>query len=252
MAQTEKNRKSIDGLIQKKDRKGNLHWYARIVRTLPSGEKKQYTKKGDNKTHAKRLLRDLENQHFERGDSGIQGERMTFREVALIYEDRHLQPAEYTDGQITSGLKNPVDPKRFLRTIIQYLGNIRLKDLTHSDIERFKVQRLKTPVVRERKAQRKHPETGALSRETPSTTKPRAIASVNRELEQLRAVLRYAVRQGITFQRRSSPYKQGCGTSSRTYFVLRRRKPLACGLRQEARSPEAAFNLRFGYGNAKI
>lgn len=207
MAQTSKARKLI-GLVPKKDRNGNVHWYARIVRTMPDGSKKQYTRKGDDKTHAKRLLRDLEDRYSHSRHEGVQGERLTVRDLASIYEERHLIPAQFagTDGRKVSGLKNTVEPKRFLRTIVEYLGNIRLRDLTHSDIEHFKTQRLKKPVIHEKKLRIKDPATGAVNVKVIRTERQRSIASVNRELEQIRAALRYAVRQGWLVR---SPFDAG-------------------------------------------
>lgn len=189
-----------EGLIQKKNKSGKIDWYARITRTLPDGSKKQYARKADDKTHARKLLRELEEKYDNYGNKGIEGERLTFRELAGIYKKRHLVEATYvqnSDGRRkVAGLKNTIDPVRFLETLISYLGNIRLKELTHSDIETFKHQRLEKPVIHERIIRKKDPKTKVVMTETVKTEKPRKISSVNRELEQLRAVLRFAVRQG--------------------------------------------------------
>lgn len=189
-----------EGLIQKKDSKGNLDWYARIVRTMPDGTKKQYAKKGDDKTHARKLLRELEDKYNERGNKGIEGEKLTFGKLAEIYEKRHLVTAKFVDNadgrRKISGLKNTTEPKRFLKTLVFHLGNIRLKDFTNSDIEDFKHKRLDAPVIHEKIIRRKDAKTKLVTSETIKTEKPRKISGVNRELEQLRAVLRFAVRQG--------------------------------------------------------
>jgi integrase len=197
--QTSKNGRD-EGLIQKKDSKGNLVWYARIVRTMPDGSKKQYTRKGDDKTHARKMLRELEDKFEDYGNKGIEGEKLTFGKLAAIYEKRHLVEAKFIDHsdgrRKISGLKNTTEPKRFLETLVSHLGNIRLKEFTHSDIENFKHQRLEKPVIHEKIIRRKDAKTKLITTETIKTEKPRKISGVNRELEQLRAVLRFAVRQG--------------------------------------------------------
>ena len=207
--QTLKNGRD-EGLITKKDSKGNLVWYARIVRTMPDGTKKQYTRKGDDKTDARKKLRELEDKFDDFGNKGIEGEKLTFRELAKIYKKRHLVEAKYIDNsdgrRRISGLKNVTGPKRFLETLIFHLGNIRLKDFTHSDIENFKHQRLEQPVIHEKVIRKKDAKTKLVTTETIKTEKPRKISGVNRELEQLRAVLRFAVRQGWLIR---SPFDAG-------------------------------------------
>lgn len=199
-----------EGLIQKKDSRGNLVWYARIVRTMPDGSKKQYARKADDKTHARKMLRELEDKFEDFGDKGIEGEKLTFGKLAEIYKKRHLIEAKYvenTDGRRKiSGMKNTTEPKRFLGTLVSHLGNIRLKEFTHSDIENFKHQRLEKPVIHEKIVRRKNPQTKLITTEKIKTEKPRKISGVNRELEQLRAVLRFAVRQGWLIR---SPFDTG-------------------------------------------
>ncbi len=199
-----------EGLIQKRDSKGNLVWYARIVRTMPDGSKKQYARKADDKTHARKVLRELEDHYDDFGFKGVEGERLTFRELAKIYEKRHLVEAKYVDSidgrRKISGLKNVTEPKRFLATLVNYLGNIRLKDFTHSDIENFKHQRLEQPVIHERKIEKKDSETGLINIEIIETRRQRKMSGINRELEQLRAIFRFAVRQGWLIR---SPFDLG-------------------------------------------
>lgn len=63
--------------------------------------------------------------------------------------------------------------KAFLKTLVEHFGGKRIREITHEDIERFKLARLRLPTRRGTQ---------------------RTIASVNRELELMRAVLRYASR----------------------------------------------------------
>lgn len=90
----EKNQRDL-GLIQKKDRDGKVYWYARISRFDENGNKKQYTQKADNKTHARQLRDKLAEKYTNFGESVLVGERMTFKELGENYKKRKLIPAKY-------------------------------------------------------------------------------------------------------------------------------------------------------------
>jgi len=79
-------------------------------------------------------------------------------------------------GSITkiAGLRSWKAPLGWLNTLIDYFGNKKIRSITHADIEDYKFKRLNKITVHKTQ---------------------RAIASVNRELELLRAILRFAVRQ---------------------------------------------------------
>jgi len=80
----------------------------------------------------------------------------------------------------------------FLDTLIKYFGARRIRDITHDDIEQFKLLRLNNVTVR---------------------GKPRTIASVNRELELMRAVMRFASRHGWIMR---SPFESGAPVISKS------------------------------------
>lgn len=170
------------GIIQKKDKNGVTSWYARIVRTEPSGNKRQHTQKAENKSHARQLRDELSNKYKTGGKTAIDGAKLTFRELAEDYKSRKLIPAKYHQDRKVSGLRSHKPVLSALDQLLSHFGNKRIKDITPAEIERFKQKRLDTPVTRHRGDKR--------------VEVPRAIASVNRELALLRTMFNDAIHNG--------------------------------------------------------
>jgi integrase len=175
------------GLIQKKGRDGKPIWYARIIRIDEKGNKKQYTQKGDNKTHARQLRDKLAEKYTNFGEQILNGERMTFKELAENYKKRKLIPAKYHNDRKVAGLRSHQTANYFLDTLLEHFGSKRIKSITPSDIEVFKQKRLDKPI----KFKQKNEEGKIVELE-----RQRAIAGVNRELALLRTILNDAVYNG--------------------------------------------------------
>lgn len=177
---TEKKKGTNDwGVIQKKNKTtGGLEWYARIVKVDGTGKRKQYTKKAKNKAEAKRFRNELASQFDKNGEAGIEGNKLLFRDLCDIYQKRKLQEAEYVgEGRArrkVRGKRSLAPSLGYLTLLKEHFGARLVKDISHDDIEDFKQLRLATPTKR-----------GA-----------RSVVDVNRSLEHLRAVLRFATRQG--------------------------------------------------------
>lgn len=189
MATADKTKASRDwGIIKKKDKDGNEHWYARIIRYDGSGKKKQYVAKADNKSHARRLRDELEEKYSQRGTKAIEGDKLVFRKLAEIYKTRKLIPAEYhtANGSVrkVAGLRSVQPVLNYLKVLTEHFGAFRLRDISHSDIEDFKAARLRT---RSRRGER-------------------SIADVNRTLALLRSMMRFAVQNGWIPR---SPFEHG-------------------------------------------
>jgi len=169
---------SEQGVISKKNRDGKVVWYARIVRVDGAGRKRQYTVKADNRTHARRLRDELRQKYADRGESSVEGSKMRFSELADIFEARKIKVAEYhgSNGsrRKVSGLRSIRPAQHYLAVLRLSFGRMLIRDIALSDLEDFKVLRLKTPSIRGE----------------------RSIADVNRSLELLRAMLRFAVQNG--------------------------------------------------------
>jgi integrase len=173
--------------------------YARITYTDSLGKRHDLMRRAETRTEAKNILRKLLRQFEDRGEQSIEGDRMRFKDLAHFYKERRLKPAEYHGGRKFAGLRSYETPLGYLEVLVEYFGKRRIKGITHSDVEEFKKLRLQAP--------------------TPHG-KERAIASVNRELELFRAVLRFAVRQGWLLR---SPFETGSPLISKADEVRRER-----------------------------
>jgi hypothetical protein len=166
--------------------------YVRVSYTDAAGKKRELMRRAADRTDARKIIKQLLGTLDQSGERGIDGERMTFAELAEIFRERRLIPARYVGEGDTAkkaaGMRNWKSPRFFLRTLTEHFGRKRLRDITPADIERFKLLRLDTPT---------------------KMGTPRTAAAVNRELQLLRTALRYAVRQGWLTR---SPFDTGAGS----------------------------------------
>lgn len=168
--------KTRTGYVFKKGKR----WVARVTYTDESGRRRDIARYCKTKTEAmlarSKLLRQLE----ERGEKAIEGDKMTFAAAADRFEQLKLIPAQYVGDVKVAGLRS-LNPKIYLKVLKSHFGSRRLRAITHADIEAFKLKRLATP-IKQGKGEN-------------ATERPRAVASVNRELELLRAIFNFAKRQ---------------------------------------------------------
>lgn len=208
------------GIFQRKDAEGNGTWWARIVRVDGNGVPRQYTRRANDKSHARKLKRELEDEHGNNGERGLDGVRMVFRELAAHYKKSRLIPAVYHgEGEAqrkVGGLRSYKAPQGFLETLVGHFGANLIRNITHDDLEQFKLKRLNEP-TRSDLARHERELKGNSKAELHST---RTIASVNRELEIMRAVMRFAQRQGWLTR---SPFDQGAPLISKADEVRRER-----------------------------
>ncbi|MBS1806824.1 MAG: tyrosine-type recombinase/integrase [Acidobacteria bacterium] len=182
------------------------HWrvidgqlYARYVWTDDNGKRREKHLKAESKAHARELYNKMRRELQEHGERLLDAERMTFKDLADEYEKSHLQPAEFASDRKISGLRSYKSPRAFLKTLTEHFSEKRIRSITHSNIARYRLARLKTTTVR---------------------GNARSIASVNRELEVLRAALRFAVRSGWLIK---SPFETGTSLISKAAEVQRER-----------------------------
>jgi integrase len=223
-----------EGFIR--ERNGKV--YACIQYTGEDGRRKEKMRRADNRTHAKQIIKNLLRELDEAGEQSLDNDRMTFRELAALYKKSRLIPAVYHgegEGQRKiAGLRSYKPAQGYLVTLAQHFGAKRIRNITHDDIEQFKLRRLSDPTRSDMALYegelRKNPEA------TLSST--RTIASVNRELELMRAIIRFAKRQGYLTR---SPFEMGApliskADESRRERVLtheeERRLLAACGARE--------------------
>lgn len=185
-----------EGSVQKlKD--GSL--WARVTYIGQDGKRHTLRRRAQTRTEAKKIIRQLLEGLERSGPRAIEGDRLRFRELARMYQESKLRPAEYHGSTKVAGLRAWKTPRGFLKRLTAHFGNQLVKSITHDDVERYKLKRLKTPSQRG----------GELS-----------IASVNRELETMRAVMRFAQRQGFIVR---SPFEMGTPLISKADEARRER-----------------------------
>ncbi len=188
--------------------------YARFVYTDGAGKRRERHVKAESKTHARELYEKMKREFEDHGQQTIDATRMTFRQLAEAYEKARLQPAQYKGDRKIAGRRSYKTPIGYLRTLVTHFGAKRVKNIAHADIEKFRLERLKTPIpIKAKKVK------GTLEAPIPKE-KERTIASVNRELEVMRAVMRFAARSGWIVK---SPFETGDTLISKADEVQRER-----------------------------
>lgn len=173
--------------------------YARVTYIGADGKRHAVWRRAENKTHARELKKKLLRELDDHGESSIDGDHLVFRDLARVYEDRKLIPAEYIGDRKVAGLRSVKSPKTFIKVLTDFFGSRKIKSITHSDVEKFRRERLKTKTVREEE---------------------RTIASVNRELELLRAIMNFAKREGWLIK---TPFETGSTLISKADETRRER-----------------------------
>jgi integrase len=186
-----------------KVRKDGSIW-ARVTFIDDAGKRRDMMRRAQTRTEARKIIKRLLTGLDQAGERVIDGDRLTFAELAKVYAERKLIPAVYAgEGEHrrrVAGLRSHKSPRGFLHTLVENFGRKRVRSISHADVEAFKLLRLRTPRQRD--------------------GHPRSIAAVNRELEMLRAVLRYAVREGWLLR---SPFEQGAPLIEKASEVRRER-----------------------------
>ena len=193
MAKTKSDEKkgvSENSIIQKKNKAtGKTEWYARIVRFDGNGQKKQIVEKAESKSHARRLRDELREKYDTRGENAITGDKMLFRELCEHYEREKLFAAQYQGAgakrRKIAGVASLVPAQCYLRTLKTHFGAKHIRFITHSDVERFKLERLATPTKHNRE---------------------RSVSDVNHSLTLLRAIFRFAITKSWLLE---SPFTRG-------------------------------------------
>lgn len=177
----------------------NGKWYGRVRYALPDGKRMDIWMPAKDKTHAHKLVQDKLKELQSTGGSDINTDRVTFAQAAKVYEEKKLFPAKLINGRKVGGLKSVAPALCALNALTEYFGKKRIKSIRHSDIEAYKLHRLDTPTMHGGQRQ---------------------ISSVNRELEMLRAMLRFCVRQGWLV---NSPFAMGDALISKADETRRER-----------------------------
>ena len=162
-------------------------WFARTSYVDETGKRRNVKKCARDRAHGKEVLKKLLRELEDHGTKFIESANMTFDELAKYYEETYLLEAEYVGDRKVAGLRSKYDIEFRLKIIKEYFGKYKIRELTHQDIEKFKLYRLKKPT---------------------KFDKQRSIATVNRELAILRRMLNIAVANGWIVK---NPFMMGKG-----------------------------------------
>lgn len=181
--------------------KGKL--YARLQYKAENGKYKVKYKPISDKRTARSVVEEMRRELELHGEETFQTDKMTFREFAEVYKKAKLSPAVFENGVKISGRKSNVDWA--YNALVEYFGARRLRSIKPADLEAYKQKRLKTPIEIEYKKKVKVESRPPKSRrkyiyEKHIKTRPRKIATVNRELSFLRAMLSFALQNDWIIQ----------------------------------------------------
>lgn len=172
--------KGIKGNRNKRSREGSYAWknsnlYARLQYVDETGKLKEKTKRVESNkvSDVWSIIRELKDTLKNQGIDALKADKMSFDQLVDKYRQAKVFPPTIKDGKKIAGLKSHRSEENNLKTLTDYFKRKEIRNIKPYDIEKFKNDRLgtKTRYGKERK-----------------------IASVNRELSTLRAMLNYAVR----------------------------------------------------------
>jgi integrase len=175
-------------VTKRKDRNG---YWARLRYTDDAGKRRTLLRKAETRTEAKLLLKRMLRELDDHGAEIVAGDKMRFAELAKIYEAKKLIPPQYKGDAKVAGLRSYKSWRRRLKTLVAYFGKKLIRQITHADLEAFKLARHQTPVAKSK---------------DPEKQTERSHADVNRDLRLMRIVLNFARRQGWLSV---SPFERG-------------------------------------------
>lgn len=166
--------------------------YARTTYVGLDGKRHAIWRAGKNKTDAKKNLADALKE-LENDEGAIVNAKRTFADLASWYTSRYLVEPEYRDGRIVKGKRSWKTEGYQTRAMLAHFSGYKLRAITHGELEKYKDLRLATPIT--------------FTNDTGKVTKsrPRTIASVNRELMHMRGMLRKAQKEGWLLR---SPFEE--------------------------------------------
>lgn len=192
---------------------------ARIRYTDANGNRREIRRQVANEKEGQKILEKIRRQLRDNGPAIVDGDRMTFGELADRYQTLFIKPPEYADGIKIAGMRSWRTRKQMLGVLKDHFGNRRLNAITVSALEEFASIRRRAPRI----VSVPSPPAPDGGRRQP-IKKPvggrRNIATINRELELLRAVLNYAEREGWITR---NPFFRGSGIIRRAEEVPRER-----------------------------
>lgn len=215
----------------KKQRRQKKYWtikkgklYARYQYVDEHGKTRDKYKPITDKRTAQREVENMRRELEQHGEETLHSDKMTFNELADEYEKAELVEAVYQNGSKITGKRSIAPVLSAIKPLREHFGRKQIRSIKGSDLKVYKNKRLNTPVeieVNERyetfneKTKRKKKAFRKVIR-----TRPRKIATVNRELARLRVMLNFAIDNNWLIK---NPFNQSKGIISTSAEVERDR-----------------------------
>lgn len=192
-------------------------WTARVCYKNTNGKRTAIQRTADNKTDAKKLLKQLLEKLDNGGREAIDAEKLTFNDLADYYEKHYAKPAKFVDDRKIEGMRDVSRVKGFIKLFREYFGKMKIKQIGYEEIVAFRSYRLSIKT---------------------HYKKTRNIATMNRELSNLRRIFNIAIRQGWLTR---NPVNMGEPLIDRS---AERRRTRVLSLEEEKRLLEACTGKR--------
>lgn len=181
--------------------------YARVQYVDEStGKRKEKLRRAESKKDARDLIKAMRAELLTGGQGTLEADQMSLDQLSDRYKSVRLVPAIYQNGIKVAGKRSLGPTLSSLAPLLEAFGRKRIRGIRPSDVEGYKLHRLATPVEIVVKRRQLDDKTGKIRIITEVKQRPRKIASVNRELELLRAMLNFAKAEGLLI---SSPFDHG-------------------------------------------
>lgn len=188
----------------KRKRAANRYWieikgrlYARLQYKSDDGKIRVKYRPISDKRAAKAVVDEMRQVLKTHGEDFFKADKLTFAHLADKYEEVELVEPIYQKGVKIRGRKSARSIRVALKPLREHFGTRRVSAIRAGDLKVYKDLRLDTPVKTEIKEPvlTTNPKTGRQKRVITRSirVRPRSIASVNRELSILRAILNFAV-----------------------------------------------------------
>lgn len=112
-------------------------WTARLPYTDATGKLHNIKRQVASKTAGNLLLKQLLRELDDGGKQALDGEKMTFNELAEQYETTRLFAPVVKNGVRLAGLKSHTIVKVYLRALQEHFGTQRIRSITHTEVERL-------------------------------------------------------------------------------------------------------------------
>lgn len=175
--------------------KGSL--YARLQYKNEAGKYLVKYRPISDKRTARTVVEEMRQELNLYGEESFKADKIEFDQLLAIYEKGELTEATFQSGIKIKGRRSILAVKSTIKPLAEYFAKKRIRSIKPNDIKNYKDHRINTPVEVEvnEKTRVVDKRTGKVKTQVKKVIRShqRKIASVNRELELLRAMLNYAV-----------------------------------------------------------